>query len=194
MPNARPTESDTPNAMTTERYDTIVLMPAIRSMPELIPVPTRMPATPPATLMSTASLRNWKRMSRWVAPTARRTPISRIRSSTEASMMFMIPMPPTTSEIEAIAPRTTLKIVLVRCSCRSSSSGTVISKSITPLCRRASIRWSTVAVPGTSRESAIRTMIRSSWFRLVRSWRCSSDSLESAVTKVPGRAASSMSR
>ena len=108
--------------------------------------------------------------------------------------MFMIPMPPTTSEIEAIAPRTTLKIVLVRSSWRRRSSGTVISKSMTPLCRRASIRWSTEATPGTIRESATRTMMRSSWLRLVRSWRCSSDSLESAVTNCPGRAASSMSR
>ena len=31
------------------------------------------------------------------APSARRTPISRVRSVTDTSMMFMIPMPPTTS-------------------------------------------------------------------------------------------------
>ena len=33
---------------------------------------------------------------------ARRMPISRVRSVTVASMMFMMPMPPTTSEIAAI--------------------------------------------------------------------------------------------
>ena len=44
-------------------------------------------------------------MSRRVAPIALRMPISRVRSRTETSMMFMIPMPPTTSEIEAIPPR-----------------------------------------------------------------------------------------
>ena len=30
-----------------------------------------------------------------------RTPISRVRSVTDTSMMFMMPMPPTSSEIEA---------------------------------------------------------------------------------------------
>ena len=38
------------------------------------------------------------------APTALRMPISRVRSRTDTSMMFMIPIPPTTSEIEAIPP------------------------------------------------------------------------------------------
>ena len=33
---------------------------------------------------------------------ALRMPISRVRSRTETSMMFMIPMPPTSSEIEAM--------------------------------------------------------------------------------------------
>ena len=32
-----------------------------------------------------------------------RTPISRVRSVTETSMMFMIPIPPTTSETDATA-------------------------------------------------------------------------------------------
>ena len=41
------------------------------------------------------SMRNWKRMLRRVAPNAFRTPISRVRSVTLTSMMFMIPMPPT---------------------------------------------------------------------------------------------------
>ena len=37
------------------------------------------------------------------APTAIRRPISRVRSVTETSMMFMMPTPPTTSEIRATA-------------------------------------------------------------------------------------------
>ena len=36
-------------------------------------------------------------MSPGRAPTAIRRPISRVRSVTDTSMMFMIPMPPTTS-------------------------------------------------------------------------------------------------
>ena len=35
----------------------------------------------------------------FVAPRARRTPISRVRSMTDTSMMFMITIPPTTSEM-----------------------------------------------------------------------------------------------
>ena len=42
-------------------------------------------------------------MSRPRAPTAMRRPISRVRSVTETSMMFMMPMPPTSSETEATA-------------------------------------------------------------------------------------------
>ncbi len=66
-------------------------------------------------------------MSRFLAPSARRMPISRVRSVTLASMMFMMPMPPTSKEIAAMDPRTTLKIRLVRCAWRSNSSGTTIS-------------------------------------------------------------------
>ena len=52
-------------------------------------------------------------MSRFLAPRARRTPISRVRSVTVASMMFMMPMPPTSREMAAIEPSTMLKIRLV---------------------------------------------------------------------------------
>ena len=45
----------------------------------------------------TASVRNWRMMSRERAPTAFRTPISRVRSVTLTSMMFMTPIPPTSS-------------------------------------------------------------------------------------------------
>jgi hypothetical protein len=45
---------------------------------------------------TTASMMNCMVMSRRLAPSARRMPISRVRSVTVASMMFMMPMPPTT--------------------------------------------------------------------------------------------------
>jgi hypothetical protein len=41
-------------------------------------------------------------MSRRLAPMALRTPISRVRSGTVASMMFIMPIPPTRSEMPAI--------------------------------------------------------------------------------------------
>ena len=86
-----------------------------------------MPATPPIRLMANDSTMNWKRMSLARAPTARRTPISRVRSSTVASMMFMMPMPPTSSEMPAIAPITTLNRRCVRRLSASSASGTTSS-------------------------------------------------------------------
>ena len=49
-------------------------------------------------------------MSDGLAPRALRRPISRIRSVTETSMMFMTPMPPTSSEIPAIPPRRTVRV------------------------------------------------------------------------------------
>ena len=42
-------------------------------------------------------------MSRPRAPTAIRRPISRVRSVTDTSMMFMMPIPPTMSDTEAMA-------------------------------------------------------------------------------------------
>ena len=66
-------------------------------------------------------------MSRRLAPRARRMPISRVRSVTVASMMFMMPMPPTSREMAAMEPSTMLKICLVRSARLSSSRGTTIS-------------------------------------------------------------------
>ena len=51
-------------------------------------------------------------MSPLLAPTAFRMPISRVRSVTETSMMFMMPMPPTTSEMPAMAPRRMVSVRL----------------------------------------------------------------------------------
>ena len=58
-----------------------------------------------------ASTRNWRRMTRGVAPSALRSPISRIRSVTDTSMMFMTPMPPTSSEIPATPPSRTVSVL-----------------------------------------------------------------------------------
>ncbi len=63
--------------------------------------PVRIPTAPPIRQSTTASTRNCRRMLAAFAPTAIRRPISRVRSVTETSMMFMMPTPPTTSEIKA---------------------------------------------------------------------------------------------
>ena len=72
-----------------------------------------MPMRPPRSDRVRASTRNWARMSRPRAPMALRMPISRVRSRTETSMMFMIPMPPTISEIEAIPPSSSVSVALI---------------------------------------------------------------------------------
>ena len=48
---------------------------------------------------------NCKRMSQSFAPMAMRIPILRVRSVTDTSMMFMMPIPPTRRETDAMAPR-----------------------------------------------------------------------------------------
>ena len=48
-------------------------------------------------------------MSRRRAPTAKRRPISRVRSFTETSIVFMMLMPPTRSDMEAIESSRRLK-------------------------------------------------------------------------------------
>ena len=64
--------------------------------------PTMMPITPPMRQMIMASTTNCTRMALLGAPRALRVPISRVRSVTETSMMFITPMPPTTSEMPAM--------------------------------------------------------------------------------------------
>ncbi len=51
-------------------------------------------------------------MSPCRAPMALRMPISRVRSVTVTSMMFMTPMPPTSSEMAATAPSSTVKVLV----------------------------------------------------------------------------------
>ena len=65
-------------------------------------MPSPTPRIPPASPSTEDSTRNWRRITRGGAPSALRKPISRIRSVTETSMMFMTPMPPTSSEMAAM--------------------------------------------------------------------------------------------
>ena len=66
---------------------------------------------------------------------ALRMPISRVRSRTETSMMFMIPMPPTTSEIEAIPPSSSVSVPLIDEAASSSWVWSKMLKSASSLAR-----------------------------------------------------------
>ena len=74
--------------------------------------PPRTPMSPPNSDSITASTRNCSRTWPSTAPIARRMPISRVRSVTETSMMFMMPMPPTSRLTAATAPRRPVSTVV----------------------------------------------------------------------------------
>ena len=71
-------------------------------MPLPTAAPIKTPNIPPIKLIKAASARNWNKMSRLFAPTAFRSPISLVRSVTDTSIIFIIPMAPTVSVILAI--------------------------------------------------------------------------------------------
>ena len=62
---------------------------------------------PPTTDSVIDSVRTCDMMSRRLAPSALRRPISRVRSLTTISMMFMITMPPTSSDRPTMPTSTT---------------------------------------------------------------------------------------
>ena len=95
-------------------------------------MPSTTPMTPPSSHNTTASRMNCVSTLRFFAPIARRTPISRVRSVTETSMMFMMPMPAAKSamELTAAAP---IRIARVNPrNCSTSESLEKISKSSSP--------------------------------------------------------------
>src|SRR3989441_6485540 len=67
----------------------------ITGMIQVIIAPKSTPSTPPAAVRVIASRVNCSRMSRLRAPIAFRTPISRVRSVTATSIIFITPTPPT---------------------------------------------------------------------------------------------------
>ena len=73
--------------------------------------------TPPIRHSITDSSRNCRVMSLRRAPSAFLSPISRMRSVTLVSIMFMMPMPPTTSETPATAPMSSWNAAMVESSC-----------------------------------------------------------------------------
>ena len=111
-PKTTPTPRENVVARIIEDKDTLALHPAKMVIIIDIPLPSRTPLIPPRKDINTDSIRNWTMMSLLVAPMALRRPISRVRSVTETSMIFIIPMPPTKSDIAAIAPNNN-DIVLV---------------------------------------------------------------------------------
>src|SRR5579871_363317 len=89
-PKNTPTPTETVNAVITAQPGTLdgrlgnsALTNNVTRIEHTIPI------TPPAPVSVTASLKNWITMSRRRAPTAFRTPISRVRSVTLTNIMFI---------------------------------------------------------------------------------------------------------
>jgi len=83
---------------------------AIKPTNEESPQPKAIPITPPIRLSIADSVKNCRRISDFRAPNAFRKPISRVRSVTVTSIMFIIPIPPTNSEIPPIPLSMIVKI------------------------------------------------------------------------------------
>ena len=68
-------------------------------------MPSTTPASPPTMDSRNDSMRNCACICPGRAPMAFFRPISTVRSVTEVSIMFMMPMPPTSRAMEAMPPR-----------------------------------------------------------------------------------------
>lgn len=86
---------------------------AICAIPLLAKTPSTIPNIPPMLHKRIDSLKNCNRISARFAPQAFRSPISRVRSPTATSIMFIMPIPPTRSEKPAIPPNAVFMSVLI---------------------------------------------------------------------------------
>ena len=84
--------------------------PAPSEVPYALTMLSAVPSSLPTRLRMTASMRNCKRIWQRFALTAIRMPILLVRSVTETRMMFMLPIPPTKIEIEAMVKSMTLRV------------------------------------------------------------------------------------
>jgi hypothetical protein len=98
-----PTAVETRNASATYHGVMVVDHPAKWTTSFAIAKPKRMPSNPPSALIVIASIKSCVLVSPRRAPMTLRTPISFVRLSTLASVMFMMPMPPASSEIRVLA-------------------------------------------------------------------------------------------
>ncbi len=87
-----------------EPMEALALMPIICPATLVAMQPMTMPMTPPRELVMAASITNWVRMVCRFAPRDFRIPISRVRSVTDTSMMFITPTPATSREMPAMPP------------------------------------------------------------------------------------------
>src|SRR6185503_1977269 len=110
-PNRMPVNAETINAAATEPIGVEAGMEghAVRT-PNETSTPSTSPTDAPMPVSVTPSTRNCQRIVPLVAPSAFRTPISRVRSVTEIIMIAMTPTPPTSSPTDDSASPTTKNV------------------------------------------------------------------------------------
>src|SRR5437870_13245526 len=111
-PKNTPTLAETINPAATAHNLITEGIPIRAVMPLAKVTPKITPKAPPTSDMVADSIRNCNSTSERRAPIALRIPTSRVRSVTETSMIFMMTMPPTTSEIAAIPIMATKNVPL----------------------------------------------------------------------------------
>src|SRR3982074_568619 len=96
MPKTSPTAAEATKA-NIDQYNDMVAGSDGNAIGTIVVIsaPSASPITPPTAGSIAASRGNLTGMSRLLAPIALLTPISRVRSVTETSMMFITPTPPT---------------------------------------------------------------------------------------------------
>ena len=104
IPKLMPTITENKNATTMEYKVNSVVTTVNKLIDNEIRTPSTIPIKPPETLIASDSDKKCCIIFFFVAPMALRTPISRVRSITVANIIFIIPMPPTNSEMAAMEP------------------------------------------------------------------------------------------
>src|SRR5438046_8381706 len=128
-PNRTPTVAPSASATATDHVVTRAGSGESRSTSAAMAAPPSTPRRPPSSASVTDSARNWRRMSRRRAPTDLRMPISRVRSFTLISMMFMITIPPTTMPMPTTVGTTVNKTLVSRFQNSTSPSAVSTAKS-----------------------------------------------------------------
>src|SRR5438309_23522 len=132
------------------------------------PIPATMPNAAPTVARAADSARNWRSTSRRRAPSDFRRPISRVRSATDISMMFMITMPPITSDTITTPGRTTTRMRLIPAQNRCTPSDVSSTKLLSWLGRRwRRLRMTPSATSMASRKIGEHTSELQSQFHLV---------------------------
>ena len=97
-----------------EDQETLVVIPAKWLTPQAKTQPNIIPNKPPKKVKDTDSAKNWKLMSWLLPPMALRRPISRVRYVTVVRIIFIIPIPPTKSDMPAMEASKIVKVLVTK--------------------------------------------------------------------------------